>query len=58
MGKVAFLIILGRTKPCFLLAITDLESNAAFLDLLVDEDSSSLQVIGRPFLDSESLSMN
>lgn len=58
MGKVAFLIILGRTKPYYLLAITDLECDAAFLDLLVDEDSSSLQVIGRPFLVSEGLSMN
>lgn len=58
MGKVAFLIILGRAKLCFLLAITDLESDSAFSDLLVDEDSSSMQVIGRLFRSSEGLSMN
>lgn len=39
MGKVNFLIIMGRAKPCFLLATTDLESGTACLDLVVDEDS-------------------
>lgn len=56
--KVTFLIIVGRMNPCFLLVITGLESDTIFLDLLGDEESSSLQAVGKPFLDSECLNMN
>lgn len=56
--KATFLSILGRMKSCLLLVITGLESDTNFLGLLSDEESSSLQALGKPFLDSECFNMN
>lgn len=58
--KVAFFVILGRPKLWFLLFANDVESTTCitFLDLLVDGNSSHLQVIGRPLRNRVNLAID
>lgn len=58
--KVAFFIILGRPKLWFLLFADDVETTTCTtsLDLLIDGNSSHLQVIGRPLRNSVNLAID